>query len=88
MGIVMSEGGTAATTNTKIEYFRWASIKQMVKLDKLGLKHSGGALRPRLAPQLKLKPRDSHEAYLEAIEARLVALRNEVAAIEEASKEI
>ena len=54
-----------------IEYARLASLKGQLKLEKVGLKSSGGALRPRLAAYLGLKPRDSHDKYIAECQRRM-----------------
>lgn len=55
---------TQVFTGTGIDYFRFASIKAQLKMEKVGLKSSGGALRPRLAKEFGLKARDSHDLYI------------------------
>ena len=65
---------TALTTPTAISYGRLASLKGMLKLEKVGMKTRGGALRPRIAVELGLKPRDSHDKYIEVIQAKMDAL--------------
>jgi hypothetical protein len=55
---------TVVSTPSGIEYFRFASVKAQLKLEKVGLKSSGGALRPRLAKEFGLSPRAHHDAYI------------------------
>jgi hypothetical protein len=62
-------------TGSAIDVFRWKSVISQLKLEKVGLKSSGGALRPRLAAQLGLKPRDSHDKFIQAIETKIAAIR-------------
>jgi hypothetical protein len=57
------------------QVFRWASVRQQLKLERIGLRSSGGALRPRLAKTLGLRPRDSYEVYIAAVTARLEEAR-------------
>jgi hypothetical protein len=66
-----------------IQYVRLASLKGMLKLEHLGMTSRGGALRPRLAAEFGLKPRDSHAkfiAYCEKKMAEFLANRQGVAA--------
>ena len=58
----------AATTPESISYFRLASLKGMLKLEKVGMKTRGGALRPRIAAEFGLKARDSHDKFITKIE--------------------
>jgi hypothetical protein len=72
MPIVKTEGGTMFT-GQGVNVFRWASVKAQLKLEQLGMRSSGGPLRPRLAQELGLKPRDSHDKYIAAVQAKLDA---------------
>lgn len=65
---------TILDTPDKIEAFRLASVRAQLRLESKGLKSSGGALRPRLAKQLGLNQRDSHERFIEVCTARIDAL--------------
>jgi hypothetical protein len=67
--------GCTVVTGPHIDVFRWASIKGMVKLESLGMKTRGGAIRPRIAKELGLKPRDSYEKFIEVINAKIAAVR-------------
>lgn len=62
----MNTQNSATVINTPegIEYFRFASIKYQLKMEKIGLKSSGGALRPRLAKEFGLKARATHDEYI------------------------
>lgn len=55
---------TMLAGNTQVSYARFASLKGQLKLEKVGMKSSGGALRPRLANEFGLSPRDSHDEYI------------------------
>jgi hypothetical protein len=57
------------------QVFRWASVKQQLKLEALGLKSSGGALRPRMCAELGLKASAPYADFLAAVQARLDAAR-------------
>lgn len=61
------------TEKEKVVYFRLLSVRGQLKLESKGLKSSGGALRPRLAKEFGLKPRDSHEKYIAHVQALLDA---------------
>ena len=58
----------SATTPEAISYVRLASLKGMLKLEKVGMKTRGGALRPRIAAEFGLKARDSHDKFIAKIE--------------------
>lgn len=62
-----------STVNTPagIAYARLLSLRGMLRLEKIGLKSRGGALRPRIAAEFGLKPRDSYELFISTIEAKL-----------------
>ena len=51
-----------------ISRYRLCVLKQHLKLEQKGLKHSGGAIRPRIAAELGLKPRDSHDKFIAKLE--------------------
>jgi hypothetical protein len=55
----------------EVTYIRFSSIKAQLKLEKLGLKSRGGALRPRLAKEFGLSPRAKHEEYISYCQARM-----------------
>lgn len=48
----------------QVKYGRFASLKGSLNLESKGLKTRGGALRPRLAKEFGLKPRDSYDKYI------------------------
>lgn len=56
--------GMQVFTGGGIDYFRYCSIKHQLRLEGLGLKSSGGALRPRLAKEFGLKPRAPYAEYI------------------------
>ncbi len=66
---------TQTITGTDIDIFRWLSVKAQLKLEGKGLRSSGGPIRPRLAVELGLKPRDSREKYIAAIDAKVLAIK-------------
>lgn len=61
-------------TGEGITYFQLATLKQALKLESKGLKSRGGAIRPKFAAQLGLKPRDSYEAFIAEVEKRMQAI--------------
>lgn len=63
--------GITCTTPDQIAFFRLASLKQQLKMEKVGLKSSGGAIRPRIAAEFGLKPRDSHDKFIAAVQAKM-----------------
>lgn len=58
-------------TGSSIQIFRLLSLQKQLKLEKLGLKSSGGAIRPRIAKEFGLGPRAPYEAYHDAIRDRI-----------------
>jgi hypothetical protein len=68
---------TTLSTPEGISRFRLASIRGQLKLERLGMKSSGGALRPRLAKELGLKPRDSHDVFIAEVQRRMDAMEQE-----------
>lgn len=79
MSIKETPGGIVAT-GAGVTVFALLSQKMQLKLESKGLKSSGGALRPRLAASLGLKPRDSYETFIARIEEKLAELKPVVAA--------
>lgn len=57
-----------------VQYARLASLKGMLKLEKIGLKSRGGALRPRLAQEFGLNKRDPHDKFIAEIQSRMDVL--------------
>lgn len=68
------EKSIVVNTPDGISYFRFASIKGMLNLESKGLYGRGGALRPRLAKEFGLKPRDSYAKYIAYCEAQMAIL--------------
>jgi hypothetical protein len=62
-------------TPNQIGYVRFASLKAALKMEKVGLKTRGGALRPRLAKEFGLKPRDSFDTYIAHCETQMAVLK-------------
>ena len=57
--------GVMLSTPTEINFGRFASLKGALKLESKGLKSRAGPLRPQLAAEFGLKPRDSHDKYIQ-----------------------
>jgi hypothetical protein len=68
MSITLAANGTATITGTDIGAYRLLSLKSMLRMESKGMKSRGGALRPRIAEELGLKPRDSYEVFIAKIE--------------------
>jgi hypothetical protein len=68
---------SAAVINTPegIAAYRLLSLRGMLRMEKAGMKTRGGALRPRIAAELGLKARDSHDTFITEIERRLEELK-------------
>lgn len=64
-------------TGAGVDVFRLLSLKGMLKLEKVGLKQRGGALRPRIAAEFGLSPRATHDAFIAAIETKVAATQLE-----------
>ena len=62
---------TTISTPEGISYTRLASLKGMLKLEKIGMKTRGGALRPRIAAEFGLNKRDSHDKFITEIQRRM-----------------
>ncbi len=76
----MSIHTTKLATGASVDAFRLLSVRAMLRLEKLGMKNSHGAIRPRLAKKFGLSPRDSYDTYLAHIEKLLAVAKQEVAA--------
>lgn len=66
---------TVVNTPEGIAAFRLLSLRGMLRMERVGMKTRGGALRPRIAAEFGLKPRDSYEQYIAAIEAKLACIK-------------
>ena len=62
------------TTPNGISFVRLASLKGMVSLESKGLKSRAGPIRPKIAAELGLKPRDTYEKFIVAIKAKMEEL--------------
>lgn len=61
----------------ELDYYQLAILKSNLRMEKVGMKHSaqsGKALRPQLAEQFGLKPRDSYDMYIAEVQRRMDAI--------------
>lgn len=66
---------TVISTPAGVAAVRLLSLRGMLRLEKIGLKTRGGALRPRIASEFGLPPRSSHDDFIAAIEKKLEGAR-------------
>lgn len=66
---------TVIDTPDAIAAFRLLSLRGQLRLEKIGMRSSGGALRPRLSREFSLSSRAPYDDYIAAIDARLSAIR-------------
>lgn len=50
-----------------VQAVRLLSLRGMLRLEKVGMKTRGGALRPRIAKEFGLSPRAKHDAFIDTI---------------------
>jgi len=54
----------------EMAFFRLLQIRGVLKLEKVGMTHSSGLrIRPRIAKEFGLKPRDSYDKYIATVQA-------------------
>lgn len=75
-------------TPVQIACFRLASLKYQLRMEAIGLKSSGGAIRPRICKEFGLRPRAPHAEYIAACERKIEELRQPPTAINEAGNEV
>ena len=66
-----TEGGGVIATGAGVSYMRLASLRGMLRLERVGMKSRVGPLRPRIAAEFGLKPRDSFTTYIDAVQAKM-----------------
>lgn len=77
MGIrtLTGEGNTTSNgfvaTGKGVDYVRLASLRDMLRLEAVGLASCSGPLRPRIAAEFGLKPRAKYADFIKAIEAKM-----------------
>lgn len=62
-------------TGNGVTLFQLLAVKSAIKLESVGLKHSGGSVRKRWAAQLGLKPRAPHADFITALEKKIAELK-------------
>lgn len=72
---------TQVFTGEGVDYFRLCSIKHQLRMEKAGMKSSRGALRPRLADEFGLKPRDNHDKYIAHVQGLIDAYQRHPEAV-------
>jgi len=65
---------TTFTGTIQVAAYRLLSLRAQLRLEALGLKSSGGAIRPRIAKEFGLTPQAPYADYLTAITAKYLAL--------------
>lgn len=71
MSIKSTPGGGTVATGTGIGYVRLATLRGMLRLESVGMKSRNGPVRPRIAAEFGLKPRDSFTTYINAVQAKM-----------------
>lgn len=69
-----NNGTIVIDTPEAMQYAGYATLKQQLKLEKLGMSHSamrGKKLRPMWAAKLGLKPRDDYEKFIAECQRRM-----------------
>lgn len=72
---------TMASKPDEISYHQLAVLKGALRMEKVGLTHSamrGKKLRPMWAAKLGLKPRDSYDTFIQAVQARMNTLLDQI----------
>lgn len=67
----MANSATMLNNPHQIAHYRLLVIKSRLNLESKGVRHSSGALRPRIAAEFGLKPRDSLDKYIAAVQAKI-----------------
>lgn len=58
-------------TPASIRFYRLCSLRGMLRMESKGMKSRGGALRPQIAEELGLKPRDSYDKFIKEVQKRI-----------------
>ena len=66
-----TEGGGVIATGAGVGYVRLASLRGMLNLESKGLKGRMGPIRPKIAAEFGLKPRDGYDKFLNAVQAKM-----------------
>lgn len=62
---------TTLNTPTGIEYAQYAFLKAGLRMESVGMKTRGGALRPKHAKLLGLSPRAPYADFINAVKVRM-----------------
>lgn len=62
------------TISPEMAYIRLAQLKGILSLESKGMKGRIGPIRPKIAAEFGLKPRDSYEKFIEVAKARMEEL--------------
>lgn len=71
MGIKTIPNGGSIATGAGVTYMRLASLRGMLRMEKVGLKGRMGPLRPKIAAEFGLKARDSFDTFINAVQAKM-----------------
>ena len=71
MSIKSMPGGGTIATGEGVSYMRLATLRGMLRLESVGMKSRNGPVRPRIAAEFGLKPRDSFTTYINAVQAKM-----------------
>lgn len=71
MSIKSTPGGGTVATGTGISYVHLAILRGRLHLESVGMKSRNGPVRPRIAAEFGLKPRDSFTTYIDAVQAKM-----------------
>jgi hypothetical protein len=74
MGIKSIQGGGTVATGTGVSYVRLASLRGMLRMEKVGMKSRGGALRPKIAAEFGLSARASYDDFINAVQKKMEEL--------------
>ena len=61
-------------TGPKAKLYRYRMLQHALRLEVLGMRSSGGAIRPRIAKELGLKPRDPRRLFIDTLDAKIKEL--------------
>lgn len=78
MNLPTSGSSTTFRGPVATQLYAWTSTKYQLWLEAKGLRSSGGAIRPRIAASLGLKPRAGYAAFEAAIERKLDELAQQL----------
>lgn len=69
----MTTAITSSAMPAHVSFFRLCQLRGALKMEKIGLKGRGGALRPQIAAELGLKPRASYDDFIAEVQKRIDA---------------